>query len=258
MRGEECTRFLRLCEIPESEFSAFASDYERFCAVADALPLAAGFPFAEIVRSFLKSELQVDCELTRETCDNLWKALAEGKREVFRNGDSAKPSNPKKLSFSSPISAFAILENVPQDPTDFNGYIFRETESADVVFATLPSDYSFVEPNPFSVGRELQKRENENLLLTQLLRQICVENICPIVLVAANSEECLSLLEYLRKSGQKNEIFCVSDDRNVQKEIARYRAGRTDRLIHNAYRADSFLSSESLAKICPIGAVYQL
>jgi len=196
LRGEELYRLLRLCGIPEKENGARASDWELFRSLCRAYPLLTGHPIRTQISDFLKTHFSVFEPLNEESCARIWHTTVLdleqrprnavdflGGREVAWLCDTLEM--PSSLpDFVKPV----LLGNLLLEKRDVtlkqwqnsvrNTVKVYADAGCDRIVLRVGRDFSFSSPSVYQVDRILQKRklagEERDLLLTQLLRELCV------------------------------------------------------------------------------------
>lgn len=213
-------RLLRACGTDDACITGGASDYDRFLALAAALPLCEGHPLREEIHAKLTAATGLDAPLCPHTARLFWDRWTE----LHWYGRDLLPLT-QTCSLCSPtlptVLYTAELPTLP-DPTKLRAPDLRSwsrllTEalpsSGDCILV-LREDYTFYRPNPYhadlAVRRlgsgEILTEQESSLLVTQALRvwglalvQMGVE--APRILLRGGTPEAVTaLLAYLQAS----------------------------------------------------------
>ncbi len=230
------TRLLRACGADEACVTGAASDYDRFFALASALPLCEGHPLRESIQAKLEAATGIRAPLCPHTARIFWDAWVEthwygrvpvpqslsgtcplcppAKPTVLRMGDLTSLPDPAEVKASDLTAWSQALEN--RLPTDRTPAVF-----------ILPTDYAFTRPNPYHANLAVRKaadgealtRQERDLLITQALRVWGLASVekepdtaPPLLLLGCSSEAVIALLAYLEASKALPEIVWFPDD----------------------------------------------
>ncbi len=239
-RTERYDRLLRAAGAPEPAITGGASDYDRFLALAAALPLCAGHPLAAEVQA----HLECACGLGRPLCPhtaNLWWAAW-----VERYGygvpmtllplpavegpcPHCPPTSPRHCTDVElyPLPAGAVLGRFDSSLLTLEQWtaclVNILTPAGDrVPTLMLPVDYMFVRPNPYHVGQDLQAAvsgdlpvTSRNRLLTQALRiwgEALHARAATLYLRGGSPDAVLALLHYLYGTNRLPPLVWFPDD----------------------------------------------
>lgn len=226
-------RLLRACGADEACITGGASDYDKFLALAAALPLCEGHPLRDEVNGTLAKATGLPVPLCPHTARLHWDGWvdrhwygAQGDPaallvpcplctppapSVLREQDLTRLPDP--LGVLSPDLAVwsALLESAL--PTDDTPALF-----------TLPTDYAFTRPNPYhaslAVGKtdrgEVLTPKERDLLITQALRVWGLawvgKDSSRLLLGGGTPEAVIALLDYLAASKALPKMVWLPDD----------------------------------------------
>ena len=216
-------RLLRACGADEAYITGGASDYDKFMALAAALPLCEGHPLRDEVNAKLAEATGVSLPLCPHTVKIHWDGWVEG--YLYGNTAASTPSGgscPRCSPATPVIYEESELTHLP-DPTlvsspDFASWSMALEkclpEGTPALFS-LPRDYAFVRPDPYHAGLAVGKilrgealtNAEGDLLVTQALRTWGLSishhgegNRPTLLLRGGDSREVISLLAYLDAS----------------------------------------------------------
>ena len=221
--SDDLISLLRLCGEREETIGECASDYDRFLSVCRALPLLEGHPTREWIASVLDKYFDLKELPTQENAPEAWRTLCD--RLL------GEPIRPQDLVEGSWLcDSLVVPSYLPTNITPvLNANLFLGTRAKNAVawreeiratakhFSAckcqkivlhLPSEFAFVIPSIYHVDKALQttkrSREAENLLLSQLMRELCTAaqeyNLLLVLVCNAKADEAAYLLEYCEAS----------------------------------------------------------
>ena len=236
-RDPHLHRLLRACGAEESRITGGASDYDKFLALADALPLCEGHPRREEINRMIQDATGITAPLCPHTARAVWETWTErhwhggGGQPAFRGLPAVcphcEPCEPTHIGVDD-------LAELP-DPmavcaTDLSTWSHNLAEAILAVTGRLaavwlPEDYSFVRPDPYHAGeviRKLAAREaptprERDLLLTQALRvwgqaALKIRAGGGFLLYGGSPEAVVALLAYLDASRALPSLIWIPDD----------------------------------------------
>ena len=233
-RSQALARLLRACGAGESCITGKASDYERFAALAAALPLCKGHPEATRVQELLTREIGLTAPLCPHTAHAYWQTWVD---RYWLEREGALPTLPDRcpLCVSCAPTAWKNPSLLPDPMTasasnldDWSEALrLAWTEAGEHPRVVLPEDYDFVRPNPYHANLAIEKlyagealtvRERD-LLWTQALRVWGLLSLrdseqgrkIPILLGGSPSAV-TSLLAYLSASGMLSSLVWIPRD----------------------------------------------
>lgn len=227
-------RLLRACGVDEACITGGASDYDKFLALASALPLCEGHPLRDEVNAALTQATGISAPLCPHTARLHWDAWVEidhyggpvtatdlpavcphcvpASPRVIRVTDCAPLPDPTALQ-APDITAWshALEDALPTDDTPAQ--------------YTLPEGYAFTRPNPYHANLAVQKTargealtaKERDLLVTQALRvwglALVGKETAPLLLLQGGSPEAVTaLLAYLSPSKALPAMTWLPDD----------------------------------------------
>ena len=225
-------RLLRACGVEEACITGGASDYNKFLALASALPLCEGHPLRDEVNATLTRATGLTAPLCPHTARAHWDAWVEmnhyGRQatdtplpavcpfcasaapRVIRGEDCARLPNPLAIQAPDLTAWSTALEAAL--PTDGSPALF-----------TLPEGYTFTRPNPYhanlAVGKtargEALTAKERDLLVTQALRVwglAWAGKETSFLLQSGTPEAVTALLAYLSASKALPCMVWIPDD----------------------------------------------
>lgn len=250
----EMERTLRLCGV-EADFLERASDYEKLCALCEAMPSLEGHPDRSYFAYAIDQYFGIETPVLPQKCKEIWRqaahALLENPLSIF---DVARVSHD-----ASPIrwlcDGIALPDDLPHDVIPvFCGDLIspKECGASDVealrervsklldsfseagcnsISLRVPATYLFSEPDPYRVGLCLKGSFFdgwENLWLGQRMRlcsQECQSRGWTLILdVLAGVEQILPLLHYTERSVGLSRTVWMSSDPQVRDGILEFSA----------------------------------
>lgn len=226
-RDPDLNRLLRACGADEVCITGGASDYDRFLALAAALPLCAGHPLKARAEVILKEATGLQASLCPHTAQIFWETWTD-KHWYGRD------FTPSPLPAPCPLCAPATPRSLPADaltplpdpiavkapdPAAWSQALEAVLpESGRTAVLSLPDDYVFTRPNPYHAGLAVRRvadgealtKQERDLLTTQALRvwglailRVPSEapiTIPPLILGNGSPEAVTALLAYLDAS----------------------------------------------------------
>ncbi len=225
-------RLLRACGVEEACITGGASDYDKFLALASALPLCEGHPLRDEVNATLTRATGLTAPLCPHTARSHWDAWVEiyhygghatatalptvcplctsATPRVIRGEDCACLPDPLAIQAPDLTAWSTALETAL--PTDGSPALF-----------TLPEGYTFTRPNPYHAGLAVGKTargevltaKERDLLVTQALRVwglAWVGKEITLLLRGGTPEAVTALLAYLSASKALPPMVWLPDD----------------------------------------------
>lgn len=227
-------RLLRACGVDEAYISGGASDYDRFLALASALPLCEGHPLRDAVNDTLSQATGISAPLCPHTARAHWDAWVE----IYHYGGQVTATDlpvvcPHCVAASPRVVRVTDCASLP-DPTvlqapDLTAWSHAledalPTDDTPALY-TLPEDYAFTRPNPYHANLAVQKiasgealtAKERDLLVTQALRvwglALMGKETAPLLLLQGGSPESVTaLLAYLSPSKALPAMTWLPDD----------------------------------------------
>lgn len=215
-------RLLRACGVDEAYISGGASDYDKFLALAAALPLCEGHPLGDEVNATLTRATGISAPLCPHTARAHWDAWVE---IHHYGGHATVPELPTPCPHCPPAAPRVIYATdcapLPdpiaiQDPdlTAWSEFLTNALPKGGTpALYTLPADYVFTRPNPYhanlavqkSAGGEFLTPKERDLLVTQALRvwglALVGMETAPLLLLRGGAPDAVTpLLAYLSAS----------------------------------------------------------
>ncbi len=228
-RDPALARLLRACGADEACITGGASDYDKFLALAEAMPLCEGHPLREAVNRSLQDATGLAVPLCPHTAHPHWDAWVE---THWYGGGATSSAIPAVCPFCAATMPTVLREEdltALPNPTavkapDLNAWSAALASALPVgetpALFTLPEDYAFTRPNPYHAnlavgkvyaGDELTGRERD-LLLTQALRVWGQVGRGHILLRGGRPEAVVTLLAYLDASKALSTLTWIPDD----------------------------------------------
>ena len=235
-RNTHLQRLLRACGADEAFITGGGADYDKFLAIAAALPLCEGHPLRDEVNAALTAATGLSAPLCPHTAHSYWDAWVE----IHHYGRPVtKTDIPTVCPYCASSAPRVICTEdctVFPDPTAIQApdltawsHVLEAALSTDQSPAlyTLPTDYTFTCPNPYHAGlavvriaqgEELTVKERD-LLITQALRVWGLalvgkepDKTPPLLLRGGTSDAVTALLSYLDDSKALPETVWIPDD----------------------------------------------
>ncbi|MBQ9784638.1 MAG: hypothetical protein IJW29_03965 [Clostridia bacterium] len=264
--SKDLERLLRLCGIPEREIDARASDYERFAALCKAFALLDGHPMQFYLKSFLRAYFPSLPMPEPETCECLWRGIADNLLANPRTPSDFLPTAPIGILLPSleipalppqltpVLDADLLLRSQGRAYGEWRAWIAETVErfsqnGARQVRVRLARDFSFAQPNVYHVEQALKKTTDaHDLLLCQLVRELCeVCARCSVALLLeadCDAREAASLLRYARKAvGLPRVNWCAS---GAADELLDFQADACGESMRRCLRSADALTADAL------------
>lgn len=180
-------RLLRACGVEEACITGGASDYDKFLALAAALPLCEGHPLRDEVNAALTRATGLTAPLCPHTARAHWDTWVEMNHYGRQTTDTSLPAVCPHCTPAAPcVIPAANCTRLP-DPVAIQAPDLTVWSQALVTalpadgvpaLVTLSADYTFTRPNPYhanlAVGKiargEALTAKERDLLITQALR----------------------------------------------------------------------------------------
>ncbi len=223
----QTVRALRLCGMAEERITERASDFERFSALTEALPLLVGHPVRTRCALLLKELLGIPQLPTVQTRDQIWREAARKLLHcnVTANDVQARLSNASSLAdetlpHPSTLPVYQISASCERLfpcnlGASWRSWCENATQILDVLASkkgqhiaiTLSKDYLFQKPDLYHVNRHLgaaDPNECDPLWKTQLLRFVCEacqsRRLTLILHVKCKGSEAVRALSYTKET----------------------------------------------------------
>lgn len=242
-RDPSLIRLLRACGTDEACITGPASDYDKFTALAAALPLCEGHPLRDEVNTRLAEATGRRLPLCPHTAKMYWDIwvgiyLCGEKMEVRPDGEICPLCSPGM----PPVWRERELTRLP-DPWDVSALDLTAwsealeaclPDAAPALFS-IPHDYAFIRPNPYhanlAVGKvcrgEVPDKSERDLLVTQALRIWGIARArreagkTPALLLRGGDPAAItSLLAYLDMSKALPPMIWIPDEPSLAGEIS--------------------------------------
>ncbi len=215
------------------------SDYDRFLALAEAMPLCRGHAQAVFMERSLQEATDLSVPLCPHTAPLFWQRWIElywygkhaaGGAPVFPPCALCTSVEPTRLHEADiTMLPDPVAWSAAADPAELSHLIelWRTvlTQSAPYALVSLPSDYTFLRPDPYHAGLALQAVTREratpaerDLLLSQSLRVmgevLNASDSPPVVLLlrGGSPEAVASLCAYLSAVGRLPALLWIPAD----------------------------------------------
>lgn len=223
-RDPRLHRLLRACGAEEACITGGASDYDKFLALAAAMPLCEGHPLREEINATLQDATGLSAPLCPHTAHLHWESWVNACLYGRRVTAAAVPPVCPDCTPSIPTVLQRKDVTILPDPTAvkapdltaWSGILESCLPAGETpALFTLPEKYVFIRPNPYRanllVGKvaegEALTEEERNLLLTQGLRVWGLalaghapDTVPPLLLLGGAPEAVIALLAYLHAS----------------------------------------------------------
>ena len=234
-RDPRLHRLLRACGADEACITGGASDYDKFLALANAMPFCEGHPLGDEVNTVLADATGLSAPLCPHTAHPHWDAWVE---VYLYGGEVTTTTLPAVCPYCTP-SMLTVLrkENVTSLPdpaavkapdlTAWSGVLESALPAGEPpALFTLPENYVFTRPNPYHAnllvgkvaGGEALTQQERNLLLTQALRVWGLalaerepDTVPPLLLLGGTPEAVTALLAYLDASKALPSLTWIPD-----------------------------------------------
>ena len=287
--SDEVRGVLRLCGANERMIGEDSSDYERFLALAEAMPMLDGHPLKGYVASLLKDCFEIETSLDKSTCEEIWRKAAQRllSEPIFEVGAASDMEQGKAVTVAHPshhlslTSAFSGLLFARTRAKSFDVWM-REIESVvyDAVrsgcrylFFGLPDAFCDVKPSLYHVNMTLHRGAREkgdlDLLYAQLVR--CLSQVCQthgltlILQIETASEHIRSLMDRVEREVGLPTLIWSTPREDVRAEMLDFSAKAHKNPIFAAIRRTDYGSDDAFsqalvawAKCYPIGRLIEL
>ena len=227
-------RLLRACGVEEAYSTGFASDYDKFLALASALPLCEGHPLRDEVNATLTRATGIPAPLCPHTARAYWDTWVEMNHYGRQTTATALPTVCPLCTSATPcVIPTANCTRLPDplaiqapDLTAWSTALETAlpTDGSPALF-TLPEGYAFTRPNPYhaklAVGKtasgEALTAKERDLLITQALRVwglvLTGMETSPLLLLQGGEPDAVTaLLAYLSASKALPPMVWLPDD----------------------------------------------
>ena len=288
--SDDVTGLLRLCGAEEREIGASAADYEKFAALAKAMPLLAGHPMQARVEKLLVDCFAITQPLTPDTVEEIWRATAEQllvepiKRSDFDVASITAEDLTTPTALQQKIKqsdAFSALLFARTRTKSLDGWM-REIESVlhDVVrsgckmlFFGLPEAFADCKPSIYHVDmtlhRGVQGKGDLDLLYAQLMRiltQYCQKHSLTLLLrVECNPDEVSSLLSRVEREVGLPHIIWSTPRTDTRDELLHFAAKSHENPVLAAISRADYQNDDDFtqalaewATVYPVGRLVEL
>ena len=221
--SDDLQSLLRLCGEEEENIGERASDFDKFQALLRTLPLLEGHPTRDWICSVFKNQFNLQEIPTEENAANVWKVLCNC---LFKN-----PIQPQSLVSGAWLcDSLQIPDALPKNTTPvLNANLFLDTKSKTLhcwsaeiastvsqfvsrgckkIVLHLSNNFDFVLPSVYHVNQALnfgkRSKETENLLICQLMRELCSsaqkQNLLLVLECEKNADAVANLLKYAEEN----------------------------------------------------------
>lgn len=219
-RNTALTRLLRACGTDEAFVTGGASDFDKFSALAEAIPLCAGHEQVARINRTLQEATGLSAPLCPHTAPAIWQAWTElhwyGREPAPRacplTCPLCAPCEPRRITAAEWNALCDPLSLTAENLGQWTKLLETALESAvGLPCISLPSDYTFVRPDPYHAGEALRRMargesldpRETHLLLTQALRTwglYAVRHDRTLCVGGGSAESMTALLAYLDTS----------------------------------------------------------
>ena len=267
--SKDWERLLRLCGEEERMIDTRASDYERFAALCRAYPKLTGHPMKQYLQAFLKAHFPALPEPSPDTCEHLWREIANALAErdctprdfLCRTPMFCLVSEPTSCALPSHLrplpDAEMLLHTSARTYRDWSTYIENLLEAflqkgARAVRILLDSSYTFVLPDVYHVEKALSRVGGvgeRNLLLSQLFRELCAAcrkyTVELFIEADCAPAEAVALVRYAQKSvGLPILSWCAQGD--TAAALIAFQSDAARETITRSLRTRDALTEEAL------------
>ncbi len=260
-----------------------ASDYDRFLALAAALPACVGHPRTMAIHLALAAATGIDRPLCPHTAQAHWQGF------VSRHWYEDHPLEAEPLELTVPFAPCPLCPPpvstrlLADEVFRFPGEMITAASEQDLIawtttltealppagkpcLLTLPKEYTFVRPDPYHVGLALRRPAHERsgdeqaLLLSQAARVLgetltAHEDTLLLRVLTPSALEVLPLLTYLRDAGRLPDTVYLSEDpadaATLSGRMTRLRTGVI--LPADTTTAATATTLAAYARLAPIG-----
>ncbi len=274
------TRLLRACGVEESILRD-GSDYDRFAALAAAMPLCAGNALAAALEKSLQDATGLTIPLTMQSAPDFWRIWTEifwYKREITIPTSAhiaPSPAAPVRLS-PAEVTRLPDPRSLPCDERIPDLSAFAQCledvlpSSGGYALMTLPPAYEFRRPDPYHANLALRAvaegkafDTDREILLAQALRELgeraCRRNVI-LALAGGKPETILAILAYLAESDRLPRMVWLPDNpADAAHACGLYPQVETGyRILPGESDADVCRKRATYAAVAPIGRALEL
>ena len=274
-RDPRLHRLLRACGTDEAYITGGTADYDKFLALAAALPLCEGHPLRSEVNTALAAATGLSVPLCPHTAHLHWDAWVEAYLYGGEVTSAFLPTVCPDCTSSSPTvlrkeHVISLPDPAAVKASDLTAWS-RILESALPVgetpaLFTLPENYVFTRPNPYHAnllvgkvcGGEALTDQEKNMLLTQALRVWGLalvgresDTVPPLLLLGGAPEAVTALLAYLHASKALPSLTWLPDRPTDAEAVSGLYARVGTGLIHRDGKDEDGL--RAYAAVAPVG-----
>ena len=265
-------RLLRACGTDEACITGGASDYDKFLALAAAMPLCEGHLLRDEVNAGLTAATGITAPLCPHTARLHWDAWVESYLYGSAGAKAVLPAVCPDCAPAVPTVLRALdLLHLPHPATvkapDLTAWTeilesHLPLETDGIALLTLPADYRFLRPNPYHAGlavgkvyrgEELTPAEGD-LLLTQALRVWGLASVgrgVTLLLRDGSPDAVTALLAYLQASkALPSAVWIPTDPMNAEAVSGLYASVRTGYAVD---ALDPAGTERAYAAVAPLG-----
>lgn len=237
---DDLIALLRLCGAKEEMIGERASDYDRFCAVCRALPLLNGHPARAWIESIFEKHFGIKELPAEEDVPKVWKKLCESllqnpiaSKDLVEGDLLCEPSTYTQLpeNVTPVLNANFFLHSGAKTVESWQHIILSVVTrfaagGCKKIVLNIGEGFDFALPSLYHVDRALslpqKNREATNLLICQLVRELCVvaqeQDILLVFLCGDDPSALARLLEYAEGSvGLPRICWCAREAREAHK-----------------------------------------
>ena len=259
-------RLLRACGVEEACITGGASDYDKFLALAETMPLCEGHPARDGVNEALAAATGLEVPLCPHTARLHWDAWVEtdlyGGTAAAAAFPAVCPDCVRAELRALRMDALTVLPSpgaVKAPDLAAWSVALESAFSGDGRFAlfTLPSEYVFIRPDPYHAGLAVKKvfdggtlaKTEEDLLTAQALRVWgLMRPARPLVLKGGSPAVVTALLDYLEASKALPPLLWIPDVPADAGEISGRYASVGTGFVHQGEH-----SAAAYAAVAPLG-----
>lgn len=271
--SDELCGILRLCGTEEKMIDASASDYDKFRAIAAAMPLLNGHPMQKKITDLLSDRFGIAVPLTLDNFETVWRisadALLMGESSdtgsLLQTEAAVSNTNPLTLRRTVTLSsAFSTLFLTRTAAKSFDTWM-REIEGVlydaaqkcyKRIFFGLPAAYTDRKPSVYHVDMTLRKGIKEkadyDLLYAQMVR--CLSQFSQkytrvlVLRIDCAPSEVISLLTRVEKEVGLPPLIWTTTREDVREEMIRFSANPhrnsvTAALLRRDYASETAFSA---------------
>ena len=276
-------RLLRACGIDEAYVTGGASDYDKFLALAAALPLCEGHPLRDAVNATLTAATGLSMPLCPHTAHAHWDAWVEthlyGKdvtAPAILLGCPSCTRYPPMVLRERDLTRLPVPKEVKAaDLAEWSDVLEKALPQEGFSVFTIPADYTFTRPNPYHAGLAVTKinqgvgltETERSLLVTQALRvwgltlaERVPHTTSPLLLLGGTPEAVVALLAYLNASHALPPLVWIPHDPMDAGAVSGLypQVGTGYAVAKDALANVTDHTEETYAKIAPVGRAVRL